>query len=256
VNELVIKGKKYISSKRASELTGYAKDYVGQLVRMGKLTAERVGRAWYVEEEALLAHSGSTERNEAEKREFRKRSLALFQGQEYNLSQTWGEVSYIPDTGDLFPSLKSLKAREHEEPLAESEIIHIPTRIIRSHDLNITHILSNTNNTDFNKEEKSRLPEKHTNKGTLRGRRNGNILQSVMASGVVFLSFGVFSLAVFGVFFPLEIKTGSRETASVFLASHYAEELSQASFSAIFDVFSDALSSTNQLFQESFFQSR
>lgn len=58
MDELEIQGKKYISSKRASQLTGYAKDYIGQLARGGKLPGTRVGRAWYVDEEALKALAG------------------------------------------------------------------------------------------------------------------------------------------------------------------------------------------------------
>lgn len=51
-----IEGKKYISSKRAAELTGYAKDYVGQLCRMGKLDAKLIGRNWLVCESSLMEH--------------------------------------------------------------------------------------------------------------------------------------------------------------------------------------------------------
>ena len=59
MDELVIEGKKLISSKRAAELTGYARDYVGQLVRMGRVSGRRVGRAWYVDEEELRFHKNS-----------------------------------------------------------------------------------------------------------------------------------------------------------------------------------------------------
>ncbi len=59
MDELILGGKKYISSKRASEITGYAKDYIGQLARGGKIPATRVGRAWYVDEAALILHEGT-----------------------------------------------------------------------------------------------------------------------------------------------------------------------------------------------------
>lgn len=55
-NELFIQGKKFISLKRASELSGYAKDYVGQLCRCGKIKSERVGRDWFVDLENLLCY--------------------------------------------------------------------------------------------------------------------------------------------------------------------------------------------------------
>ncbi|MFA6459130.1 MAG: hypothetical protein WCV79_01905, partial [Candidatus Paceibacterota bacterium] len=55
-NSIVIEGKKFISSRRASEITKYTNDYVGQLCRSGKIHAQRVGRAWFVEEASILAH--------------------------------------------------------------------------------------------------------------------------------------------------------------------------------------------------------
>lgn len=56
MDELIIDEKKYISSKQAAKLTGYAKDYVGQLCREGRVTAQLVGRSWYVLESAMLDH--------------------------------------------------------------------------------------------------------------------------------------------------------------------------------------------------------
>jgi hypothetical protein len=47
-DEIVLAGKKYVSSKRAAEISGYAKDYVGQLCRGGKLSAKLIGRNWYI----------------------------------------------------------------------------------------------------------------------------------------------------------------------------------------------------------------
>ncbi|NQV93116.1 hypothetical protein HQ403_01305 [Candidatus Kaiserbacteria bacterium] len=51
MESLVIEGKNYISSKRAAEVMGYTQDYIGQLARGGKISAERVGGVWYVSEE-------------------------------------------------------------------------------------------------------------------------------------------------------------------------------------------------------------
>src|SRR3989344_7134 len=56
MDELIIDEKKYVSSKRAAEITGYAKDYVGQLCRGGYVPAKRVGRNWYVLESAIKDH--------------------------------------------------------------------------------------------------------------------------------------------------------------------------------------------------------
>ncbi|MBU1754916.1 hypothetical protein KKH81_01360 [Patescibacteria group bacterium] len=56
MNELIIDDKVYVSSKRAAEITGYAKDYVGQLCREGRVQARLVGRSWYVLEDSIKAH--------------------------------------------------------------------------------------------------------------------------------------------------------------------------------------------------------
>lgn len=56
MDEIVVDGRRFISSKRAAALTGYAQDYVGQLSRMGKIAARRLGRAWYVDMEAIQAY--------------------------------------------------------------------------------------------------------------------------------------------------------------------------------------------------------
>ncbi|MDB5266125.1 MAG: hypothetical protein JWM39_838 [Parcubacteria group bacterium] len=56
MNELTIDGKIYISSKKAADLTGYAKDYIGQLCREGHVEARMVGRSWYVLETSIRAH--------------------------------------------------------------------------------------------------------------------------------------------------------------------------------------------------------
>lgn len=56
MDELTIDERKYISSKRAAEITGYAKDYVGQLCRGGYVPARRIGRNWYVLESAIKDH--------------------------------------------------------------------------------------------------------------------------------------------------------------------------------------------------------
>ena len=56
MDEILIEEKKYISSKQASKITGYAKDYVGQLCREGRVPARLVGRSWYVLESAIQDH--------------------------------------------------------------------------------------------------------------------------------------------------------------------------------------------------------
>lgn len=54
--ELTLDGVRYISAKRAADITQYSKDYVGQLCREGKILANRIGRNWYVAEKSILRH--------------------------------------------------------------------------------------------------------------------------------------------------------------------------------------------------------
>lgn len=56
MDEILIEEKKYISSKRAAKITGYAKDYIGQLCREGRVPARLIGRGWYVLETAIKDH--------------------------------------------------------------------------------------------------------------------------------------------------------------------------------------------------------
>ncbi len=65
MEELTLDGELYVSTKRAAKLTGYAKDYVGQLCREGRIAARLVGRNWYVLESSLKTHRFGEETIEA-----------------------------------------------------------------------------------------------------------------------------------------------------------------------------------------------
>jgi len=56
MDELVIDNLVYIPSKKAAAITGYAKDYIGQLCREGRIEAKLVGRSWYVLESSIKEH--------------------------------------------------------------------------------------------------------------------------------------------------------------------------------------------------------
>ncbi len=85
-DELHLNGKHYISSKRAAEETGYARDYIGQLARGGSIDAERVGGLWYVSLDSLRSY----EKNAETARSFspvastkESESSLTFEGKEY-----------------------------------------------------------------------------------------------------------------------------------------------------------------------------
>ena len=63
MDSIEIEGKEYVSAKRASREHRYTMDYVGQLIRAGKIEGKKVGRAWYVDQASLEAYTrtlGST----------------------------------------------------------------------------------------------------------------------------------------------------------------------------------------------------
>ena len=53
---LTIEGKDYVKASVLARELGYTNDYVGQLCRAEKVTAQRVGRNWYVDPDSLRAH--------------------------------------------------------------------------------------------------------------------------------------------------------------------------------------------------------
>ncbi len=58
MDELQISGRRYISSRRLAKENGYTADYLGQLIRGGKISGQKVGRAWYVDAESFEAYLG------------------------------------------------------------------------------------------------------------------------------------------------------------------------------------------------------
>jgi hypothetical protein len=97
MEEITIGDKIYISSKRAAKITGYAKDYVGQLCREGRVEAKLVGRNWYVLESSIREHR------------FGKEEVAPVQVVEQteapNLIQTWQKPQYESQVPVMVPEL-------------------------------------------------------------------------------------------------------------------------------------------------------
>ena len=53
---IIIDGMEYVSVEEASEVTGYAREYIRRLVRQGKVKAEKKGTMFWVHLESLLAY--------------------------------------------------------------------------------------------------------------------------------------------------------------------------------------------------------
>jgi hypothetical protein len=98
--ELILDGNRYVSSKRASELSQYAHDYIGQLCRGGHVDCKRVGGMWYVTLESLEKHKSMSA--EVKSRAFSKIESAqhmvsdtvlTFSGEEYVSSKHGAEIT-------------------------------------------------------------------------------------------------------------------------------------------------------------------
>jgi hypothetical protein len=102
MDEILIEEKKYISSKRAAKVTGYAKDYIGQLCREGRVPARLIGRGWYVLESAIQDHRFS-DRAEEKPKKSAEAPKSVFQS-------TWESPRYEAVSEDALPPVK--QARE------------------------------------------------------------------------------------------------------------------------------------------------
>ncbi len=142
MDTLEISGKKYISAKRASEITGYARDYVGQLARGGKVSGTRVGKVWYVSEQEILNQKNGTalietakmkimtaprrspEVSEAVQRKHMQTlvTLSLLQMNAGSVTKTWNSVNYFHEEGAHTPRLAPKILREETADLPNENI--------------------------------------------------------------------------------------------------------------------------------------
>ena len=114
MDEILIEEKKYISSKRAAKVTGYAKDYIGQLCREGRVPARLVGRAWYVLESAIQDHRFGDSGIEPEKS---IETTPLVGKQDRStLPSTWEAPRYETQSEEILPSINML-IEESSEPV-------------------------------------------------------------------------------------------------------------------------------------------
>ena len=89
-DEITVSGKTFISSKRASELSAYTQDYIGQLARGGHIEAQRVGGLWYISMDSLQTYKekSETEKEKPESPRYAKQvqdpeTLVFFDGKQF-----------------------------------------------------------------------------------------------------------------------------------------------------------------------------
>lgn len=117
MDEILIGDKTYISSKRAAKITGYAKDYIGQLCREGRVPARLVGRGWYVLESAIQDHRFGSPVVVEEKEE------KVSQNEEKipeSTQQKWESPRYEATEGEMLPSINRLRSDDILPELQDS----------------------------------------------------------------------------------------------------------------------------------------
>lgn len=135
MDELLIAGLPYISAKRAAQEHRYSPDYIGQLIRAGKLSGQKVGRSWYVSKESLASFLASASApaekvpsapaplpapSSAEEKKVVSANVknvpisdakkeTLFPMREESFTEKPYELmKYLPDTDEMLPTLVSL----------------------------------------------------------------------------------------------------------------------------------------------------
>jgi hypothetical protein len=134
MEELTIDGKTYLSSKRAAKVTGYAKDYIGQLCREGRVEAKLVGRAWYVYQPSLEEHRQNDERVKKAKKGEESLPQVGFSSPfpspapeetaESAIESVWEAPSYVAEEITEIPSVAPKEELEQElhAPVSVSEM--------------------------------------------------------------------------------------------------------------------------------------
>lgn len=102
-------GKSYISASRASKLSGYNQDYIGQLSRSGQILSRLVGNRWYVDQQSLLDHKAQ---KDALLAAVQRESVGIAIAHQPAQVTPAATMNYFLETGDLLPKL-SEKTREN-----------------------------------------------------------------------------------------------------------------------------------------------
>ena len=105
MDELTIDGKVYVSSKRAAALSGYAKDYIGQLCREGRVDSKLVGRSWYVYEPSIREHRFSDERLKGKNDKEIVEEIKGQASENTNIQAVWERPSYTSETFEALPTI-------------------------------------------------------------------------------------------------------------------------------------------------------
>ncbi len=119
MDEILIEEKKYVSSKQAAKITGYAKDYIGQLCREGRVPARLVGRSWYVLETAIQDHRFGSEESDGE-----KKAEKTLSSESLSAPETWEFPRYEAAATESLPVINRLGGVDEAAVSDEAKNLH------------------------------------------------------------------------------------------------------------------------------------
>lgn len=123
MDELTLDNAKYLSSKRAAQVTGYAKDYVGQLCREGRVNARLVGRNWYVLETSILEHRFGSEEADEPVIAAEKSVLTTWEAPRYISEPVAAVPQLSPKPATLTPLAPIMAPTEPIAPLESARVL-------------------------------------------------------------------------------------------------------------------------------------
>ncbi len=147
MNSLTIDGVHFVKASDAAKRFGYTADYIGQLVRAGKISGQQIGRTWYVREDELTGHKQTKGRSNKQKtqealhRAIAQTPHAIYNGlmvpnapgliPEYRKRLLDSQIRYEPDAAPLRPeglasdSYDSPREREVPVVVPEEEFVQV-----------------------------------------------------------------------------------------------------------------------------------
>lgn len=126
MDELQISGKRFISARRIARENGYTSDYIGQLIRGGKIVGQKVGRAWYVDAasfDAYLGVEGNAAAPEAEVEEIVEKEEVMEEPAEVEAPQETPEVKEDKEVAAPIIEEEEAAQEVQEEESIEEKII-------------------------------------------------------------------------------------------------------------------------------------
>jgi hypothetical protein len=130
MDEITLDDKTYVSSKKAAQITGYAKDYVGQLCREGRVEARLVGRNWYVLEASIRAHRFGSESEEKPAIGIEMGGDMKWQPSNYS-SETPSEPIPLIVPQESAPQINILEGRNPEFSAIKPEIPEVSSKVVK-----------------------------------------------------------------------------------------------------------------------------